>query len=177
MISLISHFAALLYDYIQQQQALLKAKVTLVPKKIMTYKVWKGFGYKKLGLKQTIVTCKQCHKMIMEKGGNTTDISHHISQREPEIIWGECNSLFDVRNNQKDFLGKGDFIIIIIKNIVISKLPLNQHGCKSGKQHWEKATAVISRDVTQKIMTDTACWHATSKSTFVAVFAMVIYSL
>ncbi len=43
----------------------------------------------------------------MANRGNTANISHHTSQRQPEIMWGERNSLFDVQTTKKTSWGKG----------------------------------------------------------------------
>uniref|UniRef100_A0AAR2KWN2 BED-type domain-containing protein n=1 Tax=Pygocentrus nattereri TaxID=42514 RepID=A0AAR2KWN2_PYGNA len=45
--------------------------------------VWRWFGYKISDTLQTAVICKICKKQIMTKGGNTSNLFHHLRQKHP----------------------------------------------------------------------------------------------
>ena len=50
----------------------------LVPKKGATSIVWKWFGYKRSDLQKVPIFCKICEKTVTAKGGNTTNLFHHL---------------------------------------------------------------------------------------------------
>lgn len=115
-----------------------------------------------------------------------------VVQRKPEFTWGESNSLTDVQTTKKKLQYCDVYCDCILRQIIhryycrcISTAKLFQH--KMGKvfifltihrkvygQHWEKAS-VIRRDVTDT--TDKYCLLTCNLkwSTFVAVFAIVMY--
>ena len=53
----------------------------LVPERGATSVVWKWFGYKRSDVQQTTVICEKCKKTVPTKGGNTTNLFHHLKQK------------------------------------------------------------------------------------------------
>lgn len=61
----------------------------LIPKKGATSVVWNWFGYKRADKEQTTVICKQCKNTVISKGGNTSNLFHHLKHRHP-VQYEEC---------------------------------------------------------------------------------------
>lgn len=53
----------------------------LVHKKGVTSIEWKWFGYKRSDLQQSTIFSKICKQTVTAKGGNTTNLFHHLKQK------------------------------------------------------------------------------------------------
>ncbi|KAL1252179.1 hypothetical protein QQF64_019975 [Cirrhinus molitorella] len=53
-------------------------EVTLVPKRGGTSVIWNWFGFKSSDTKQTSVICKVCRRVVTARGGNTSNLFHHL---------------------------------------------------------------------------------------------------
>ena len=51
---------------------------TLVPKNGGTSVVWNWFGFKSSDTEQTSTLCKVCRCVVRAKGGNTSNLFHHL---------------------------------------------------------------------------------------------------
>lgn len=54
----------------------------LVPKKGANSIVWKWFGYRSADLQPSTILCKICKKTVTAKGGNATNLFHHLKQKK-----------------------------------------------------------------------------------------------
>ncbi|KAK7938916.1 hypothetical protein WMY93_002242 [Mugilogobius chulae] len=52
-----------------------------VPKKGATSVIWSWFGFRPSDLEQNIVFCKTCRRTVVAKGGNTSNLFHHLKQK------------------------------------------------------------------------------------------------
>ncbi|KAL1268564.1 hypothetical protein QQF64_033927 [Cirrhinus molitorella] len=53
-------------------------EVTLVPKRGGTSVIWNWFGFKSSDTEQTSVICKVCRRVVTARGGNTSNLFHHL---------------------------------------------------------------------------------------------------
>ncbi|XP_058874176.1 E3 SUMO-protein ligase ZBED1-like isoform X1 [Acipenser ruthenus] len=66
-----------------------KEKEELVPKKCSSSAVWAFFGFKSSDFKQSTILCKKCWKVVPAKGGNTSNLFHHLRHRHP-MEYSKC---------------------------------------------------------------------------------------
>ncbi|XP_067270785.1 E3 SUMO-protein ligase ZBED1-like [Pseudorasbora parva] len=62
-----------------------EAEEELTAKRGATSTIWNWFGYRKSDVEQTTVICKLCKKTVATKGGNTSNLFHHLKHKhKPE---------------------------------------------------------------------------------------------
>ncbi|XP_041093515.1 E3 SUMO-protein ligase ZBED1-like [Polyodon spathula] len=66
-----------------------KEKEDLIPKKCSSSAVWAFFGFKSTDVKQTTILCKKCWNVVPAKGGNTSNLFHHLRHRHP-VEYRKC---------------------------------------------------------------------------------------
>ena len=65
------------YSVTPEQSRVTQAE-RLVPKKGPTSVIWSWFGYKSSDKEQTTISCKVCRRAVIAKGGNTSNLLHHL---------------------------------------------------------------------------------------------------
>lgn len=66
----------------------------LIPKKGGTSVVWNYFGFTLADTEQTAVICKECKKPVISKGGNTSNLFHHLKHQHP-CLYQNCMKVWE----------------------------------------------------------------------------------